>query len=44
MMPWHLASIYDFDRDKDPLILDCLRPLSAQLRDAGARRIFFDRY
>jgi hypothetical protein len=43
-MPWHLASIYYFDKQKDPLILDCVRPLTAKLREAGARRIFFDRH
>jgi hypothetical protein len=43
-MAWNLASIHYFDKDKDPLILDCLRPLTARLRDAGARRIFFDRH
>lgn len=43
-MAWNLTSIYYFDKDKDPLILDCLLPLAARLRDAGARRIFFDRH
>jgi hypothetical protein len=43
-MAWNLSSIYYFDKDKDPLILDCLLPLAARLREVGARRMFFDRH
>jgi Lantibiotic biosynthesis dehydratase C-term len=41
---WRTAKIYYFDKNKDALLLDCLRPLVGELRDDGATACYLERH
>jgi|GEM_PF-565629 len=42
--PWQSLHLYYFDKKKDALFLDCLRPLRDELARRGAEALFFERH